>query len=169
VSSPGDPDLLLLEELDDMKDLGEVALTTWAARALGHSKASRALQALRRMEPGRRSYPTVELSWALTAMVIGDSGTVDLGQALPTARALLARFETRPLGRGRRKRQAGVMTYRELCRLCISFQCFAYYLARRTRAAGGARCPNACELRVPTVNGGGTDIRTGRIVERYGL
>lgn len=174
--SPEDVCTHLLEELDDMKDLGEVALTTWAAGALGHSKASAALQALRRREPARRSYPTVELSWALTAMVTGGGDTADMDQALPTARALLARFNER----------SGIFSHQFAAGkergLRAHVSCFAdfvypiqslsyYYVAMKdTRAIDvAARCAERmCELQGPDGQWWWHfDVRTGRVVERY--
>jgi hypothetical protein len=174
--SPEDVCTPLLEELDDAKDLGEVALTAWAARALGHSKASMAMQALRRMEPGRRPYPTVELSWALTAMVIGDGGTADIDQALPTARALLAGFHA----------DSGIFRHgsaqSRIRGLRAHVSCFAdfvypihalscYYLAMKdTRAVEvAARCAERmCELQGPQGQWWWHfDVRTGRVIEHY--
>jgi len=83
----------LLEHVDNADDIGEVTLTTWAAKLLGHSKASEAVKALLAMEPGQRPYCTVELAWALTALVVDGSGPEDKDQAEAVADVLLSAFQ----------------------------------------------------------------------------
>ena len=60
----------LLRELPSMRNLGDVALTCWAAGALRHPEAHRAAEALRRLAPERGAHPTVELAWALSAAAL---------------------------------------------------------------------------------------------------
>ena len=166
----------LLEEVEEMEDLGEVALTTWAARALGHPKASMAVKALRRMEPAQRPYPTVELSWALTALVTDGSDAVDMVLARRIAEALIASFRQESgLFPSARARQG-------LSRFGAHVSCFAdfvypiqalsyYHLATGdTRAAEVAcRCAERmCQLQGPQGQWWWHyDSRTGQVVERY--
>ena len=166
----------LLADVEEMDDLGEVALTTWAAKALGHSKASTALQALRRMEPGQRPYPIVELSWALTSLVIGGGNATDMAQAETTARALLASC----------KQESGIFGHWSVGtvapRLRAHVSCFAdfvypiqalcyYYLATGDTQAAKVAC--RCAERMYQLQGPAGqwwwhyDNRTGRVVERY--
>jgi hypothetical protein len=166
----------LIEDLDAMDDLGEVALTTWAARALGHSKTAVAIRALRQREPWQRPYRTVELSWALTALVAEGSDTTDMAQAQMTARALLATF----------KRESGIFGHWSpgsiVPRLRAHVSCFAdfvypvqalsyYYLA--TGDAQAAEAAVTCAEHICQLQGPGGqwwwhyDIRTGRVVEKY--
>jgi hypothetical protein len=166
----------LIEDLDGMEDLGEVALTTWAARVLGHSKTSVAVSALRQREPWQRPYPTVELSWALTALVAEGNDITDMAQAQMTARALLAAF----------KRESGIFGHSSLGsnvpRLRAHVSCFAdfvypvqalsyYHLA--TGDAQAAEVAVTCAEHICQLQGPGGqwwwhyDIRTGRVVERY--
>ncbi len=58
----------LLDDVDAMQDLGEVALTLWAARTLGLSRASVALRRMKEQDPVGAAWPTVEISWCLTAL-----------------------------------------------------------------------------------------------------
>lgn len=68
----------LLADVDSVTNLGDVALTLWAAAILNHPQASRALDRLRVLDPARGPHPTVEVAWALTALsadseVVGDA------------------------------------------------------------------------------------------------
>lgn len=166
----------LLEEIDQMDDLGEVALTLWAARALRHPEAPRALQALRRMKPGARPYPMVELSWALTSLVIGDGDATDIAQAETTARALLASFN----------QESGIFRHWSVGSAAPRFRahvsCFAdfvypiqalshYHLVTGNGQAAevARRCADRmCQLQGPAGQWWWHyDHRTGRVVERY--
>jgi hypothetical protein len=166
----------LLQDIEQMDDLGEVALTTWALRAIGHPKASMAINALRHMEPGQRPYPTVELSWALTALVVGGSDDTDMVLAGRIADVLIGSF--RPESGIFRHWSAGS----SMPRLRAHVSCFAdfvypiqalsyYYLATGdTRAAEvAASCAERmCQLQGPAGQWWWHfDNRTGRVVERY--
>jgi len=82
----------LLEGIEASEDLGEVALTAWAARTLQYPSARRAVDMLKRMNPASGEYPTVELSWSLTALVIGGSEATDMILAERIADALIRSF-----------------------------------------------------------------------------
>ena len=82
----------LLQDIHQMNNLGDVAIITWAARAIGHARASEAIGALRRMEPGHRPYPTMDLSWALSALTAGGNDATDNSLADNIAEVLLASF-----------------------------------------------------------------------------
>ena len=58
----------LLSGLERVNDLGEVALTLWASRAMGHPECTKSLDRLRAMRPHELAYPTVELSWSLSSL-----------------------------------------------------------------------------------------------------
>jgi len=173
---PEDVCTRLIEDIDQMSDLGEVALTTWAARALRHSNAPAAIRALRRMEPWLRPYPTVSLSWALAALVADGGDVTDMAQAQMTARTLLASFRpesgifphTSPGGKIPRLR-AHVSCFADLV---YPIQALSYYhLATGDAPAAGAavRCAaHTCQLQ----GSAGQwwwhyDVRTGRVLERY--
>jgi len=166
----------LLKDIEEMDDLGEVALTTWALRANGHPKASTAIIALRRMEPGQSPYPIVELSWALTALVVSGSDDTDRALASRIADVLIGSF--RP--------ESGIFrhwsTGSSMPRLRAHVSCFAdfvypiqalsyYYLGTGdTRAAEvAASCAERmCQLQGPAGQWWWHfDNRTGRVVERY--
>ncbi len=173
---PEDVCTRLLEDIDAMSDLGEVALTAWAARALHHAKAPAAIRALRQREPWSRPYPTVELSWALTALVADGSEATDMAQAQMTARALLGTF--RP--------QSNIFAHcspgSEAPRLRAHVSCFAdlvypiqalSYYHRATGDAPAAEAAIQCANHTCQLQGAAGqwwwhyDVRTGRVLERY--
>jgi len=82
----------LLKNIVHMNELGELALTTWAARRLEHPHTYRALDALKNFCALKRSYPTIELSWALTALVIDSSQVTDMTFAKGLAEILMNSF-----------------------------------------------------------------------------
>jgi len=175
-NSPEDVCGRLLRDIDTMADLGEVALTAWAARAIGYSKAPKAIEALRRMEPERRPYPTMELSWALTALVVDGSDATDMSLADGIADVLLASFNWESGVFSRWSADSKVLRFR------AHASCFAdfvypilalsnYYLATgNTKAIEGAvRCAeHMCQQQG---NEGQWwwyhDARTGLVLERY--
>lgn len=82
----------LLKECAQWTNLGDVALTLWAARLLDHSDASRALSRLRELDPAHAIHPTVELAWTLTALSTAEKSPLDAGLAEGVAKRLLTSF-----------------------------------------------------------------------------
>lgn len=74
----------LIERGRHTEDIGALALTLWAARRMGHPRASVALDRLRQLDPVEGPHPTVEVAWALTALTIEDDelATTDLADAV---------------------------------------------------------------------------------------
>ena len=80
----------LLRDVASMDSVGDVALTLWAAHAVG-ADGRPAWNRLRALQPDGASLPTVELAWALAALcVAGDGSTSGLRQRL--ALRLLSSF-----------------------------------------------------------------------------
>ncbi len=166
----------LLNDIDLMEDLGEVALTTWVARLIKHPRTHNAIKALGRFDPGKVTYPTIELSWALTALVIDSGDLTDMALAKSFAQVLTDSFNQKtalfphgPIRKG-------------LSALCAHVSCFAdfvypiqalsyYYQATNDKRAVEIACRCAehmCELQ----GADGQwwwhfDVRTGRTLERY--
>jgi hypothetical protein len=173
--SPQDVCDRLLDDLERMEDLGEVALTAWAAQALDHSRAAAAIRALRQREPGQRPYPMVELSWALTALAV-DPQKSDPAQADVTAQALLASFQSQSAlfphwsaGYAAPKLRAHVSCFADFV---YPIQALSYYhlATGNTRARETAcRCAaRMCELQGPAGQWWWHfDCHTGRVVENY--
>jgi hypothetical protein len=96
VIKDGDSSLVcrrLLSDVETVENLGDVALTLWAAKLLSHQDASRASARLEAMDPVRRPHPTVEIAWALTALSVGTGETSDRGLRDRIARRLLDAFK----------------------------------------------------------------------------
>ena len=166
----------LLADLGESQELGEVALTTWAARMLQHPQAHEAVDTLRRMDPARGAYPTVELSWALTALVIGGCEASDMALAERIADVLIGSFRKEsglfphaPAKKGLSALRAHVSCFADFV---YPIQALSYYhqATGDTRAAKVAcHCAaRMCQLQGPEGQWWWHfDIRTGRVVEGY--
>lgn len=66
----------LLSDVHTVENLGDVALTLWAAAAWNASNATRAYERLLSLDPEKGSYPTVEIAWSLAAMCVHDTPQV---------------------------------------------------------------------------------------------
>ncbi|MFC1793344.1 hypothetical protein ACFL3Q_07135 [Planctomycetota bacterium] len=166
----------LLKDIDLMEDLGEVALTTWAARMIKYPRTHKAIEALRRFDPIKVVYPTIELSWALTALIIESDEVTDMALARNYATVLMDSFNLKtaifphgPIRKG-------------LSALCAHVSCFAdfvypiqalsyYYQVTKEKRAAEIACRCAehmCELQ--GLDGQWWwhfDVRTGRTLEHY--
>lgn len=60
----------LNQDIEQVSNLGDVALTLWAARAIGYPDRSRMWKQMVALLPLERAHPVVELSWALDAACI---------------------------------------------------------------------------------------------------
>ncbi len=166
----------LLEAIGQACDLGEVALTLWAARCTRHPDVSKALERMRSMDPDTGHYRTVELAWSLAALVVGDGGAADEALARAIARRLLA-----SLGEG-----SALFPHwpdgAQVSRLRGHVSCFAdvvypiQALSHYHQATGDAeaieaarRCAGQmCELQGPDGQWWWHyDVRTGRVVEQF--
>lgn len=166
----------LLADVAESQELGEVALTTWAARILRHSRTHKILETLRRMAPARIAYPTIELSWALTALAIGPSEPTDTALAERVANALMASFRWEsglfPHGPARKGMAALGAHVSNFADFVYPIQALSYYYKASgdTKAAEVACC---CAERMCKLQGEDGqwwwhfDVRTGRVVERY--
>jgi len=166
----------LIAGIEASQELGEVALTAWAARMLEDPCADKAIDTLRGKDPAGGAYPTVELSWALTALVIDGSEATDMALAERLARLLMDSF--RP--------ESGLFPHspstKSLPALRAHVSCFADFvypvqaLSYYHQATGDARAAEIacrCAERMCGLQGPEGqwwwhfDIRTGRVVEGY--
>jgi len=166
----------LIADLGEPQELGEVALTTWAARMLQHPQAHKALDTLRRMDPARGTYPTVELSWALTALVIGGNETTDMVLAERIANILIGSFKQKSalFPQGPAKKGLSALRAHVSCfaNFVYPIQALSHYhqATGDTKAAEIAcRCAeHMCQLQGPQGQWWWHfDVRTGRVVEGY--
>jgi hypothetical protein len=58
-------------DIASIDNLGDVALTSWAAEAVALEERDRIRARIAQLEPASRSYPTVEVAWALKALCTG--------------------------------------------------------------------------------------------------
>jgi hypothetical protein len=166
----------LLAEIDRADDLGEVALTLWAARALDHPDAPKALRRLQAMGPAAGSYPTVELAWSLGSLVVNGSHV----SAGPLARAIAERlllffnegsglFPHGPNGARSTRLRAHVACFADLVYPIHALSHY-YRATGDTRALDVARrcAERMCGLQGPEGQWWWHyDVRTGRVVERF--
>ena len=173
---PARPCGRMIERLDRCDDIGEVALILWAARTLKDARAEKALRRLRQMDPLAGDWPTVELSWCLTALLLPEpaAGEAVLAEAL--AGRLLQSFNER----------SGLFPHRPagaasggLRRHVTCFADFVYptqALSHYYRASGSEAAlraarlcaETACRLQGPRGQWWWHfDCRTGRVVERF--
>jgi hypothetical protein len=167
----GDLAARLLQDVDGVGNLGDVALTLWATRAAGHPASARALARLRALRPEEGPQPTVELAWALSALSLGPEEPV-LRDLL--ARRLLEAFE--PASRlfphgigGRRGARSHVCCFADLV---YPIQALSHY-GRATGHAGALEAARRCAEAICRLQGPAGqwwwhyDRRTGRVVEPY--
>lgn len=166
----------LVDESQNVEDIGQVALSLWAARAWKTSKVHDALDALKRMNPIRRPCPTVELSWCLSALCFGENGLMDedLGRIL--AERLLdsfhhesALFSHWPTDVMKSSFRSHVACFADIV---YPIQALSYYF-RATGCRAALQAARACANRMCLSQGPAGqwwwhhDIRTGAVVERY--
>lgn len=169
-------DRLIMHAWDSM-DLGEVALTLWAARKLGHARTGDMHERLRQWEPHRVPCPTVELAWTLAALTTPGDGQTDSSLADAIAARLLGSQSTpsdlfshwTPRGQG------GSSWRRHVC--CFADMVYPILaLSHYHRLTGNAQAKEAvrrCVDRMCGLQGPAGqwwwhyDVRTGHVIEPY--
>ena len=174
--SPQDICGRLIADIEDSSELGEIALTTWAARMFQHPHANKAVEMLTKMDPASGAYPTVELSWALTALVIDGSKATDMALAEKVAETLIARFRQKSAMFSHAPARKGLSALRSHVSCFADFvypiQALSYYhKATGNKRAAEIAC--ACAERMCQLQGPygqwwwHFDVRTGCMLERY--
>lgn len=85
----------LLAQTSTWTNLGDTALTLWAARLLNHPKATDALSQIRRLDPLATTHPTVELAWTLMALSACGTAPLEPELAQGVCDRLMACFNRR--------------------------------------------------------------------------
>lgn len=166
----------LLQRVQDAHDLGEVALTLWAARRLMHPRAEVALKRLQLLAPAYGDYPTVEVSWALTSLCVPSEAPTDLTTAERIADRLLASFSPHSelfphwsaAARSRWLR-GHVCCFADLV---YPVQALSWYY-RATARDAAIEAARRCAARMCRLQGlhgqwwWHYDVRSGQVVERY--
>lgn len=166
----------LIQRAQETDDLGEVALTLWAARVLQHPRAEAALDRLRSMRPAEGRYPTVEVAWALSALTAQNGEAADAEEAQAIAGRLLASFRPEtalfphwPAGARGLSFRSHVSCFADLV---YPIQALSHYY-RATRCSEALEAARACAKRMCELQGPDGqwwwhyDVRTGRVIERY--
>ena len=167
----------LIDRVGQFADLGEVALTLWAGRSLRHPDVPKALARLREMDPAEGPWPTVEVAWTLTALVVESDSATDAALAEAVAERLIASFDPRSALFGHRPEGAGGSGLRSHVTCFADFVYPVQALSHWHIAGGGngralevaARCADRmCGLQGPQGQWWWHfDVRTGRVVERF--
>ena len=165
---------ILLRDVGDLTDLGDVALTVWAAGVL-QCNAEPATGHLKKLLATAQRPPTVELAWILMALCAGSISNQKAGWRERVAERLLAAF----------REHSGLFphyTDGHPARLRGHVACFAdqvypiQALARYslvTENSEALRVAGRCANHVCALLGRGGqwwwhyDVRTGRVLERY--
>jgi len=166
----------LIADCEKSQELGEIALTTWAARMLQHTHAHKAVDTLRLIDPTKGIYPTVELSWALTALVVNGSKATDMVHAKRIADVLMGSFKPESgLFPHNPSRKSLFLLRDHVCcfaDLVYPIQALSYYhLATGDSQAAKIAC--SCAERMCQLQGlqgqwwWHFDVRTGRVLERF--
>jgi hypothetical protein len=164
----------LLRDVNSMESVGDVALTLWAAHAVGGADSRPAWNRLLALRPDEASLPTVELAWALSALCIaGDGSTSGLRQRL--AVRLLSAFHTgsslfpHRVGDGGWHPRAHVSSFADLVYPILALSHYAKLSGDAPAREAAARCARVvCRLQGPEGQWWWHyDVRTGRVIERY--
>ncbi|HDY65508.1 MAG TPA: hypothetical protein ENH84_04665 [Phycisphaerae bacterium] len=166
----------LVEGVDGLVNLGDVALILWACRAWGHAGRNRAVERLIDMKPDTGVYPVVELAWALTALTVCPSGPSDLTLADRIARRLIhsqspesGLFPHWPIEAGRHWLRGHVACFADLVYPIQALSRFHKATGCTDALAAAKRCARSV-LGLQGDDGQWWwhyDVRTGRVLERY--
>lgn len=165
----------LEDDLERMQDIGEVALTLWAARAWGDACAEKALRRLRAMNPATGPWRMVELAWCLSALTADGQGAGDSTLASRLAERIAASTGASglmphwPIGTPAPWLRAGAG--------CFADQVYPIQALSFFSRAGGKgdalRIARRCAAMICTLKGAAGqwwwhyDTRTGRVIEGY--
>lgn len=163
----------ILNDVGTVTNMGDVALTLWAGRALKQTGLSPALDRLRALDPVQQPHPTVEVAWALSSLCV-DNDPMDARLRTDLANRLIQSFNAESaifphmLG-GASSGRSHVACFADLV---YPMQALARYGA----LTGDQRALDAalrCARHTAASQGSAGqwwwhyDVRTGRVVEGY--
>jgi hypothetical protein len=164
----------LLEDVDQVTNLGDVALTLWAGSAIGHADRRLAAERLRMLHPETKAHPTVELAWVLSALTLDKGAADDVRET--AARRLLAAFNRHtsvfPHVIGGERQSPVVSHVSCFADLVYPTQALSFYAqltgSPEAREAARAGADYMCRMQGPDGQWWWHyDYRTGRLLERY--
>lgn len=164
----------LLGDIEQVDNLGDVALTLWALSAVNFRDRQPVLERLIALRPSERTYPTVEIAWAISALCVDSQASVgDLRERL--AHRLLSSF-VKPsgmfphvIGEKSRGLRSHVTCFADLV---YPIQALALYF-KLTEDAPAARTALQCANQICQHQGEAGqwwwhyDCRTGSVIEPY--
>jgi hypothetical protein len=166
----------LIDDAQRTEDLGEAALTLWAARVHRHPETQRALARLQSMAPERSFFPTVEVAWSLSSLVVLSEAPTDSKLADAIAHRLMRTFRRESDLFGHHPADAPVSRLRaHVCcyaDLVYPIQALSFY-HRATDAVEAADLARRCGSRMCALQGPEGqwwwhyDVRTGRMLEKF--
>jgi len=166
----------LIDDVEEFDDIGEVALTLWAARVLEHPDVQKVIDRLTAMNPAHHAWPTVELSWCLAALTVDSMAPSDMILADTIAVRLMSSFNWRSCLFPHWADGAAPSFLRAHVTCFADFVYPTHALAHYHRAAGDAHAAEVaclCAGRMSELQGPGGqwwwhyDSRTGRVLEGY--
>jgi len=164
----------LVGDVPRIRNLGDVALILWAARANNYPERDWLWEKLLSLQPAERSYPTVEIAWALSALCLdADAPVGDLRVRL--ARRLLSCCNPRTgmfphvVGKEDGSLRGHVACFADLVYPILALTHYFRLTDDRQAAETARRCAEQICARQ---GGAGQwwwhyDYRTGDVIERY--
>jgi hypothetical protein len=166
----------LLSDVETVENLGDVALTLWAAKLLSHQDANRALDRLEALDPVRRPHPTAEIAWVLTALSVRTGETSDTnlrdriaGRLLDTFNEKTGLFSHYPAGAATSAWRAHVTCFADWV---YPVQALAHYHEATSDEKALDAAMRSARVMCDLQGDGGQwwwhyDVRTGKVVEGY--
>ena len=182
--SPEDICNNLINDIDTMNDLGQAALTCWAARAIKHPLVHKVVEALGKFYSAKNAFTIVELSWALTALSFESDIVTNNALIKKFAEILMDSFNPKSAifshGSVRKISDKSIKKYLSLLFRHVScFADFVYpiqalsYYYKLTRDSRAAEIVFHCSEQMCKLQGDEGqwwwhfDNRTGRVLERF--
>lgn len=164
----------LLDELPAVRNLGDIALTLWAARALGHPGAHTAVRRLADIFSEAADPYTVEVAWGLAALCQEHDGQNGHQLRDELARALLSTFEPESGFFRHRLARTGGLRDHVACfaDLVYPIQALSHYHRISGDEASLSTAIRCAERICESLGPDGQwwwhyDVRTGRVIEGY--
>jgi len=166
----------LLKLSAEERNLGDVALTLWAARALHHTDASLALERLKALDPCTSPHPTVELAWTLASLALHGDASPDRALADRVAQRLMASFREQsgvfphwPDGAGSASMRSHIACFADLVYPTQALSFYGRAVEDPEAICVARRCADhMCETQGPQGQWWWHfDVRTGRVVEKF--
>lgn len=166
----------MINELSQVTNLGDVALTLWAAKLLNHDGVEDAFARLRELDPVYGAHPTVELAWTLTGLSVDTSCGWDEPLAGEVYRRLRQTYNRTTGIPGHWPEGVAVPAYRAhvscFADLVYPTQAWAYYHRATGDEESRALCKECAQFMCDRQGPAGQwwwhfDKRSGKVVEGY--